>query len=139
MPKAAYLALALFFIPFLFAETKKEEKKSDEVVMTGEYKWLNGEKVRFQEKLRSVFTSKGKNEWDVSFHFKFKKKDYNYVGTAKGSLDEGHLKGEVRNDGGKGRRSFTFSGDMKEGKISGTHKETTKGRTKETGIFTLSR
>ena len=140
MPKVAYLALALFFIPFIFAETKKEEKKSsDEIVMTGEYKWVKRNRVRFEEKLTSVFTPVGKDEWNVSFHFTYKKKDNNFVGTAKGSLEEGPLTGEVRNDGGKGKRTFTFSGNIEEGKLVGTHKETTKGRTQDTGIFTLSR
>lgn len=144
MSKFWYLLVVLFLAPILFAEGKKVEKvekveESKEVVMTGDYKWLRGEKVRFEEKLKGVFTPKGNGEWDVSFHFKFKKRDYNYVGTAKGNLDNGQLEGEVRNDGGKGKRSFTFSGDMKDGSISGTHNETTKGRAQKTGVFTLKK
>lgn len=135
MPKTAFFALLFLFIPFLFAE----EKKSSDVVLKGDYKWLKGEKVRYEEKLTGVFTPNGDGTWDVSFNFKFKNKDHNYVGTATGSLDKGAISGEVKNDGGKGKRSFTFSGDMKDGKISGTHNETTRGKPRPTGIFTLSK
>ena len=142
MTKLWIAAIPFLLVSILFAEAMKggsEAKKGTEVVMTGDYKWLKGEKVRFEEKLKGVFTSNSKGEWDVSFHFKFKKKEYNYVGKAKGTLKDGPLEGEVRNDGGKGKRSFTFTGNMLDGKISGTHNETTKGRVKKTGIFSLSK
>ena len=104
----------------------------DEQKLTGEYQWDQG---GASGELNAVFAPKGEGLWDVSFKFTFRGKPHTYTGTAKGSLSDGDLEGEVLND--NKRRTFTFQGRFTEGAFSGTHAEVTNGKGYRTGTLTL--
>jgi hypothetical protein len=105
----------------------------DSETLKGRFLWSKGP----EGDLEAVFTPTGPDAWDVSFHFRFRGRDHVYSGTAQGSLAEGELKGTVKNE--DERRSFTFSGRVKDDKFEGAHSETTGGSTRSTGTLTLSR
>ncbi len=101
--------------------------------LTGEFFWsgrgASGE-------LEAVFTPTGEQAWDVSFHFEFRGRSHVYTGTAEGSLSQGELRGKVKNE--NKRRTFLFSGTVKDGRFRGNHAETKGGREHSTGTLTLS-
>ena len=105
-----------------------------------ESRTLNGEFVWNQRgangPLEAIFTPTGEGRWDVTFHFDIHGSSHAYTGTASGSLSEGELSGEVRNENEK--RTFVFGGAFKDGVFAGTHAETTGGRKQKTGTLTLS-
>ncbi|MCJ8330957.1 MAG: hypothetical protein HRT89_24525 [Lentisphaeria bacterium] len=88
------------------------------------------------ENITAAFEKDGK-DWKATFTFKWGGKDHIYTGTAKGNMKSGNLTGKINSDD-KRVRSFTFKGKIKDGKFEGTHKETTKGRKKETGAMSLT-
>ena len=100
---------------------------------TGEYLW-SGRGTPGE--LEAVFTATGEQTWDVSFHFEFRGTSHVYTGSAEGSLSQGELRGQVKNE--NKRRTFLFSGTVKDGKFRGTHAETEGGRDHSTGTLTLS-
>ena len=100
--------------------------------LTGEYQWDQGGS---SGELRAEFTSTGENTWDVSFHFDFRGKGHIYEGTAEGSLTDGSLEGEVKNE--NRRRTFTFTGTTAGGQFEGTHAELEDGKPFDTGTLTL--
>ena len=104
--------------------------------LTGRYHW--DQRGGSSGDVEAVFTPVGEMQWEVSFRFKFRGNSHTYRGRAEGELNaQGKLSGKVRNEGGN--RSFTFRGSFnKNGKFSGTHSETTGGRTVRTGTLTLS-
>ncbi|MEM7583436.1 MAG: hypothetical protein AAF560_08660 [Acidobacteriota bacterium] len=104
----------------------------DETTMTGEYIW-NRQDV--PTTIKAVFTPSGDARWDVSFYFKFREESHVYSGTAEGSLSEGALKGEVRNENKK--RTFIFSGEFADGVFNGTHAEMRDGKKRDTGTITF--
>jgi hypothetical protein len=101
--------------------------------LTGEFHWSGG---GASGDLEAVFTNTGEQAWDVSFHFEFRGRPHVYTGTAEGSLSQGELRGKVKNE--KKRRTFLFSGTVKDGKFRGAHAETEGGREQSTGTLTLS-
>ena len=104
----------------------------DVTTLKGEYVWTQRD---VSDPIEAVFTATGDASWDVAFHFEFRGKPHVYEGTAQGSLSQGELKGEVRNE--NKQRSFTFSGTFEDGIFNGTHEETTRGRQSKTGTITL--
>ena len=86
--------------------------------------------------LEAVFTSTGEDTWNVDFHFEFRGSAHTYSGSAEGSLSEGALRGEVRNENKE--RSFTFEGKFNDGKFKGRHAEVKDGRAQSTGSLTLN-
>lgn len=105
----------------------------ESTTLTGEYIWENRDT---KGDLEAVFTPTGEGTWDVSFHFDFSDKPHTYTGTAEGSLTEGALSGEVRNEDKK--RVFRFAGAFEDGTFRGDHEETTEGRERRTGTMTLA-
>lgn len=101
--------------------------------LEGEYQWNRMEEPG---PIKAVFTATGDDQWDVDFHFVFRDEPHVYSGTAKGSLTEGALEGEVMSDGDE-PRPFEFAGETADGVFKGTHG--TKGDdAQETGTITLS-
>lgn len=100
--------------------------------MEGQYHWKDGDE---RGPVSAVFEKSGENVWTVEFRFRFDGRDHLYTGTAAGKLDAGDLAGTVQNE--NGRRTFTFRGTVREGRFEGTHAETTRGRTSQTGSLWL--
>jgi hypothetical protein len=103
-----------------------------ERTLTGEYDWGG----RKSGDLEAVFTATGEDTWNVSFHFTFRDQPHVFSGTASGSLTEGQLRGEVFDD--RKKRTFTFEGQVKDGKFEGSHAEIEGDRVQNTGTMTLS-
>ncbi len=101
--------------------------------LTGSYVWNSGR----PSKLKAVFTATGEDRWDVAFHFRFRSSPETFRGTAEGSLSGGTLKGEVKNRGGRGSRTFSFHGEFENGTFRGTHAEVFGRRESSTGSLTL--
>ena len=113
---------------------------AENVTMKGSYRWTKGTKIRGKgDDLVAVFTSAGRNKWDVKFDFAWHKTPHTYKGTATGSVKFGTLKGTVKTENGK--RTFCFTGNVKNGLFSGTHTEIRKNRNKtserDTGTFSM--
>ena len=126
---AALVSLtASLLLPVLGAGAAEPEVRS----LTGLYfsSYQDG-----QRRLRAEFTPREELEWDVVFYFRFNGRNHEYSGTAKGSLLEGPLRGQVRNE--SGQRTFTFDGEFKKGKFRGTHAELRRGRESRTGTLSL--
>ena len=89
--------------------------------MVGEYYWTGG---NTGGDIKAVFTPTGEETWEVEFFFDFRDKPHVYAGSAEGSLTDGELNGEVRNE--NKRRTFIFGGTVVESKYSATHAEITR-------------
>ncbi len=121
-------AIALLFMGFVGAG------EPNTTTLKGSYVWSHIPNE--PGNLKAVFTPKGDGEYTVSFYFKFDGVDHVYSGTAKGSLQNGNLAGEVKNE--NKRRTFTFSGMCKEGAFSGSHSEIRRNGERKTGTLTLT-
>lgn len=112
----------------------EEKVASEPQTLTGEYVWDQRGK---SGALRAEFKATDEaGKFDVSFYFEFRGEDHIYSGSAEGSLSEGKLAGEVKNE--DKRRTFTFTGEFDEaGKFSGTHAEIGERGTFDTGTLTL--
>ena len=108
-------------------------RAEDATTLTGEYVWTHRDAG---DALEAVFIPAGEAKWNVAFHFNFRDKPHTYSGTAEGSLSEGKLEGEVRNESKE--RLFVFSGQFENGKFEGTHAEIRDGGKRDTGTLTLS-
>ncbi len=104
-----------------------------EKTLTGEYRWTQG---NTSDELKAVFKADGESAWDVKFYFDFRDKPHVYTGRAEGSLTDGPLKGEVKNE--NKRRTFTFEGTVENGKFRGKHAELQDGEPYATGTLDLS-
>lgn len=108
----------------------------DSVTLYGSYLWRAD--PRDPGELRAVFTPTGRGLWKVAFHFRFSGRKHAYRGTAEGSLGNGRLSGKVRDE--RGRRTFFFEGNSRDGHFSGTHSEEKRaGSAEATGTLELSR
>ena len=126
------LAAALLATPLLTAPPPAAAAAATHT-LTGSYLWEQGGD---RGPLEAVFTPAGDLRWDVSFHFEHGGSNHTYTGTAEGHLDEGALSGKVQAD--RRRRTFTFRGEFKNGKFSGTHAEVMGNDQQRTGTFTMS-
>ncbi len=127
---------ALYFVAVavLLAVQGGGVRASDSRTLTGEFIWESGDS---DGALEAVFTATGEQAWDVAFHFEFRDKPHTYSGTATGSLSEGKLEGEVKNEDKK--RTFTFEGRFEDGTFRGTHAEIRRGGSRrDTGTMTLN-
>ena len=102
--------------------------------MNGSFHWTARD---YKGDIRAVFTPAGEGKWAVAFYFEFSNSDHVYEGTAEGSLDNGDLKGSVKNDSKK--RSFTFVGACANGTFTGTHEEIGRKGPRDTGTIELTR
>ena len=128
-----HTALLLMFAAAIFLPSQAEESPADATrTLNGEYHWTGRDN---RGDLEAVFTPAGDGKWEIAFHFSFRGKDHVYSGTAEGSLSDGSLAGKVFNENQK--RTFTFSGEFKDGKFSGDHAEIGEGRKQATGTLTL--
>ena len=127
MKKIVWLLAVPVVVALHLAGAVAEENRT----RVGEFVWDSGG----QGTLEAVFTATGEGRWDVVFRFKFRGERHVYTGTAEGSLTDGTLSGTVLNE--NQRRTFTFSGDVQEGRFSGRHSEVQNGREKSTGTLTL--
>lgn len=100
--------------------------------MVGEYHWTGG---NASGDLKAVFTPTGEGSWDVEFFFDFRDKPHVYAGTAEGSLIDGPLKGQVKNE--NRRRTFTFDGVVVESSYKADHAEITQGE-RRTGTLEMT-
>ena len=129
-----FIVLAVFVSAAVFADSAATGGEGPKTrVFEGQYKWINMDKPG---PLRAEFTATGESHWDVDFHFWFDGRDRTYSGTAEGSLSEGVIKGKVRNE--NNRRTFTFEAALRNGRLEGTHRETTPSRARRTGTLRLS-
>lgn len=122
-------AIVLVFMGFVGAG------EPNTTTFTGSYVWSNIPNE--PGKLKAVFTPKGDSEYAVSFYFKFDGVNHVYSGTAQGSLQDGNLAGEVKND--NKRRTFAFTGMCKDGAFAGTHSEIRANGERKTGTLTLAK
>lgn len=103
---------------------------------------LSGTFIRENQKathpIKAVFTPDGDKKWKVVFTFDWANKgEQVWKGTAEGDLANGEIKGEGTHPNGK--RTFTFSGTAKDGKIDCKDNETTSGKPEATGTLTLKK
>lgn len=113
---------------------------SDDVVLGGSFVW-NSDDGDHKGDLKAVFSPKGdgKDDWSVSFYFQWEESPHIWSGTAKGSLSEGALEGEVESDGER-KSTFRFSGSFENGVFNGKHSTLTQeGETRELGTLKLER
>lgn len=122
-------AIALLFMGFVGAG------EPTTTTFTGSYIWTRPEAK--EGDLKAVFTTKGDGVYEVSFYFVFEGVDHVYSGTAKGSLKNGKLAGEVKDE--KKEHTFTFAGMCKEGAFSGTHHVLNEKGENKTGTLTLTK
>ena len=125
-------ALFVLVIAILLSLQGGDAGAADKRTLEGEFVWNQGGEGR----LKAVFTAVGKEKWKVDFHFNFRNRSHTYSGTAEGSLNEGELKGKVKNE--SRQRTFTFAGEFEDGRFRGRHQETNSGRARQTGTLTLS-
>jgi hypothetical protein len=126
--------ILFLLLPFcLLLPSLSDAKESSTQTLTGEYKWSRSNSDPGE--IKAIFTPTGPDEWQVAFHFDFRGNAWIFSGTAKGSLQEGALSGEVQ-DESKGR-TFTFTGKVREGIFEGTHAEIEDGYPEATGSMTL--
>ena len=106
----------------------------DEVVNRGEYVWkVDGHR----NEVEAVFTPRGEDTWDVEFRFAYARRRGVYQGMARGSLRDGVVHGEVRDNGGVLRYGFELvvEGD----RLEGQHFDIWSGRKKLNGTLRLER
>jgi len=128
-----YMKMRKIMLVFLFAVLGATVAHAADVTVDGSYVWKR-RKGEYKGTFKAVFTPVSEGKWKVVFNFKYKDKPYRYTGTATGSLQNGTLKGTVLNDDKK--RTFTFIGTVKDGKMTGTHKEIKKRGSKKIEIDT---
>lgn len=128
-----FLVLTLLLAAFGLAVSAKVEKAETPTTLEGQYEWTHQKEPG---DLKAVFSAAGEEAWDVSFHFTFNGEAHTYKGTAEGSLTEGDLAGEVKNE--NGRRTFIFKGKVADGSFSGEHAEIRRNGERRTGTLTLS-
>jgi hypothetical protein len=122
------LLVSLLALPLATVHGDEGEK------LKGSYVWDQG---GTGGDLEAVFTPSGEGTWEVAFYFTFEGEDHIYKGTAKGSLTEGALEGQV--DADKRPVTFSFEGSFAEGKFSGTHAQVREDGETRTGTLTLER
>ena len=100
---------------------------------TGIYDWSDGD----IGSLKAEFTPDGEAAWKVKFDFNWQGQDHTWTGTAKGSLADGT---EVTGTATDGNRNWVFEGSVKDGVMSGSHREMREGRKPyESGTFEIKR
>jgi hypothetical protein len=119
-------SLLLLALPSLAADRAAQR------TLTGTYVWGSGDD---RGPLEAVFTPAGDGHWNVDFHFEHSGSAHTYSGTADGQLGQGTLSGRVTSEGR--RRVFTFRGEFRNGRFSGTHSEVMGGEEEPTGTLTL--
>ncbi|MDJ0836395.1 MAG: hypothetical protein QNK37_07730 [Acidobacteriota bacterium] len=124
------LIILCLAIPLGFTATPGPEMYT----MEGSYVWTYSRKS--PGKLKAEFTHKRGDRWSVVFYFRFDGRNRVYKGTAEGNLENGSLKGTVKNE--NKQRTFTFQGTSIEGKFSGTHAEIKRNGEKKTGTLKLN-
>ena len=132
----ALLGLGLYLVCLggnVHAADEKPGAKATTVTLTGTYNW--GKKAK--QPLKGVFTPDGENKWKVVWTFKHKNKPHTYTGTVEGNLQNGPIKGESVNEGGK--RKWKFEGAAKNGVIDCNHVELKGKREKKTGQFSIKK
>lgn len=100
--------------------------------LTGEYVW-NRDGTRGA--LEAVFTPADDGHWEVVFYANFNDRRVTYEGTARGSLSDGGLQGEVKSE--SRRQTYRFKGTFKGGSFAGTHSEVRRGSDRPLGTLTL--
>lgn len=127
-----HLILAALALVLLLAAPQTPAAPDTPRTLSGSYVW---EQADHKGTLEAEFKPAGDLHWEVSFHFTFNGSPLTYTGTADGHLDDGALEGRVEATGRQ--RTFTFKGEFKGGKFTGTHADVTRGREDRTGTLTL--
>lgn len=125
--RATFAALLALALPALAAAPPFAP-----VTLKGSYVWEQGEE---EGTVEAVFTPKAEQAWEVVFRFQRSGTSHTYQGTAEGSLENGSLSGRVESD--QRRRTFTFSGVVKNGKFTGSHASGEGAAAERTGTLTL--
>ena len=102
------------------------------VTLRGSYVWEQGDE---EGRLEAEFTPTDEHRYRVVFRFERGGASHTYEGTAEGSLEQGTLRGRVQSD--RRRRTFSFSGVVKDGKFTGTHAEGEGIGEQRTGTLSL--
>ena len=110
---------------------------ADDVTMEGSFIWARSD-GDIDGALKAVFTPTGKNEYDVSFHFEWEGEQKVWSGTAKGDLNSGDLKGDIKTDNPDRDDVFSFMGSVADGKFTGKHGGMRDGELNEMGTLELS-
>lgn len=129
---AATILLLLLLTVSAGADTQDATTHSAKT-LAGEYFWTQNET---RGPVEATFTPESDGVWAVKFEFEFDGKQHVYQGTARGSLDEGALEGEVRNR--EDRVTFTFEGTFEDGTFQGTHASMRGGSPTQTGTILLA-
>ena len=109
------------------ADTEKPQ------TFSGSYDWTDGS----VDDLKAVFQPDGEDAWTVTFDFTWNGKPHTWTGTAQGSLEDGT---EVTGTATDGNRNWVFEGSIKDGVMSGVHREIREGRDPyESGTFEIKR
>ena len=135
MKQLARFVLVVALFALAFGPSFAEEKETD-VTLNGQFVWARDDGDRTGD-LKAVFTPTGENEWSVSFYFDWEDGPHVWSGTAKGSLTEGALKGEVNNDSEERPQTFRFSGSFTDGLFEGKHAGVRDDKENELGSLTL--
>ena len=131
MKKATTLLMALILV--FAAGAVVTAKDAAPQTFKGDYDWTDGD----IGPLSATFTPDGENAWKVSFDFVWNGDELTWKGTAEGSLADGT---EVTGTATDGNRNWVFEGSIKDGVMSGVHREIREGRDPyESGTFEIKR
>ncbi len=124
---ARFMALGLVLALWSGFASAAEEK-----TLLGEYLW---DANSSRGDLEATFTPDGKGNWRVVFNATVGGEVYIYQGTAKGSLADGGLKGEVTSE--SRRQTYLFKGATRKGEFQGTHSQMSGGSEQVLGTLTF--
>lgn len=102
------------------------------ITLHGEYTWNVDDR---REPLTATFESSGEDIWKVTFRFETKGRPHVYEGTAKGSLKQGSLEGEVRSENRS--QLYRFDGTVEDGRFEGRHVNIFEGERRVGGELIL--
>ena len=124
-------AMWIAFLALMVGVAVADDRGSQ--IFSGTYDWSDGD----IGELKAVFEPDGEAAWTVKFDFNWNGQERTWTGTAKGSLTDGS---EVTGTATDGNRNWVFEGSIKEGMMSGNHREIREGRKPyESGTFDIKR
>lgn len=126
-------AVCIALLALVFGPSFAEEK---DVTLAGQFVWARDDGDQTGD-LKAVFTPTGKDEWSVAFHFDWEDGPHTWTGTAKGSLTDGALAGEVTTDNKERPGKFRFNGKFTDGLFEGKHSSVRDDKESPMGTLTL--
>jgi hypothetical protein len=124
------LTAALLLMVFSQPGHTQTTAPAGQVTLEGQFDW-NGKN---RSPLSAVLTPSGEGKWTAVFSFNWRGRGHRWQGTFSGDPKNG----EVSGTSGSGNRSWVFRGRSEKGVITCRHFETTRGNEQPTGSFTLN-